>query len=173
MAESDGPRVLAQFSTYDELIDALRARAAELNLSGEQIDGVSGLPARYTQKLLGPGAVRRLGVTSLGPFLGALAVRCLIVEDKAALERLLRQTTPRKSQYARPGMHAGSVHVLLTSRFMREIRRRGGLNSRKNLGKRLRRALARKAANARWEKVRALEARMAERMATKEAAKVV
>src|SRR6516165_1160445 len=127
-------------------------RAAELNLSGEQVDLVSGLPARYTQKLLGPNQIRRLGAISLGPFLGALAVRGLLVEDKAAVERLRSQTTPRKAQYARPGMHAGSVHVLLTGRFMKKIRQKAGENSRKYLGKRLRKQLARRAAAARWKK---------------------
>jgi hypothetical protein len=144
--------VIAEFSNYDELINALRIRAAELNLSGETVDAVSGLPARYTQKLLGPQQIRRLGSTSLGPFLGALAVRCLIVEDRAALERLRRQTTPRKSQYARTGMRAGSVQILLTRTFMQKIRKKGGQNSRKYLPKRLVKQLARKAALARWGK---------------------
>ena len=58
-------------------------RAAELNLSGETVDRVSGLPERYAQKLLGPNQIQKLGAISLGPFLGALAVRGLIIEDKA------------------------------------------------------------------------------------------
>src|SRR6516164_2646663 len=109
MAEGEDPRIVAEFSDYNELITALRLRAAELNLSGEQCDLLSGLPARYSQKLLGPNQIRRLGAISLGPFLGALAVRGLLVEDKAGVERLRNQTTPRKSQFARPGMRAGSV----------------------------------------------------------------
>ena len=48
----EGPRVICEFSDYDELINGLRLRAAELNLSGEQVDLVSGLPARYTQNFL-------------------------------------------------------------------------------------------------------------------------
>jgi hypothetical protein len=52
MAEGDEPRVICEFSDYDELINGLRARAAELNLSGETIDAVSGLASRYSAKLL-------------------------------------------------------------------------------------------------------------------------
>ena len=148
--DGEGPRVICEFSDYDELLNGLRLRAAELNLSGEGLDCVSGLPERYTQKLLGPNPIRRLGAISLGPFLNALAVRGVLVEDKAAVERLRSQTTPRQAQYARPGMHAGSVHVVLTNRFMRKIRQKAGENSRKYLGKRLRKQLARKAALARW-----------------------
>jgi hypothetical protein len=153
MSEGEGVRrVIAEFSNYDELINGPRVRAAELNLSGEQVDGYSGLPARYTQKLLGPNPIRRLGAISLGPFLGALAVRGLLVEDRAAVERLRSQTTPRKARFARPGMRAGSVHVLLTGRFMQKIRKKGGENSRKYLNKKLVKQLARKAAAARWKK---------------------
>jgi hypothetical protein len=151
MAEGDAPpKIVGEFSDYNELITALRARAAALNLSGETIDAVSGLPQRYAAKLLGPSQIRRLGATSLGPFLGALAVRCLIVEDKAALAKLRSRTAPRMAQYARPGMRAGSVQILLTDRFMKKIRKKGGENSRKYLGKRLVKQLARKAAAARW-----------------------
>ena len=99
MAEGDAPKVIGEFSDYNGMIAALRARAAELNLSGETIDAVSGLPSRYSAKLLGPHQLRRIGATSLGPFLGALAVRCLIIEDKAALERLRRQARPRNGSF--------------------------------------------------------------------------
>ncbi len=145
------PRVIAEFSNYDELINALRLRAAELNLSGEQIDCYAGLPARYAQKLLGPNPVRRLGSISLGPFLGALGVRCILVEDETSVERIRRQITPRKAQYARNGMRAGSVQISLTSRFMQQIRKKGGENSRKYMSKRLAKQLAKRAAAARWK----------------------
>ena len=113
---------------------------------------MSDLPARYTQKLLGPQHIRRFGAVSLGPFLGALAVRGMLVEDKAAVERLRSQTRPRNLSYVRDGMRAGSVHVVLTDRFMRKIRKKGGENSRKYLPKRLVKQLARRAAAARWAK---------------------
>ena len=145
----DEPRVIGEFSDYDQMIGALRQRAADLNLSGEIIDHVSGLPTRYAQKLLGPHQVRRLGATSLGPFLGALAVRCLIVEDKAALERLRRQTTPRRNEYVR----ADATHVVLTFRFMQKIGRLGAQARIDNSTKQQRREWARRAANARWRKV--------------------
>ena len=142
----DAPRVLGEFSDYDELISALRVRAAELNLSGQAIDTVSGLADRYAAKLLGPQQIRRLGATSFGPFFGALAVRGVLVEDKAAVAKLRSRTTPRNERYVRNGV----VHVQLTRRFFQKIGRIGGENSRKYLGKRLVKQLARKAAAARW-----------------------
>jgi hypothetical protein len=147
-AEGEGPRVICEFSNYDELINGLRLRVAELNLSGQELDSVSNLPERYSQKILGPSAIRSLGRTSLGPFLAAVAVRGVLVEDKAAVERLRRRTTPRKTQYVR----TGTVHIELSRRHMSKIAAQGGRNSRKFLGKRLVKQLARRAAAARWEK---------------------
>ena len=49
-------------------------------------------------------------------------------------------------------MRASSVQVLLTDRYMQKIRKEGGENSRKYLGKRLVKQLARKAAAARPKK---------------------
>jgi len=144
----DDERIIGEFTNYDEMIAALRARAAELSLSGPSIDNLSGLPDRYAAKLLGPHQIRRLGATSLGPFLGALAVRCRIIEDKAALEKLRSQTTPRDERYVRNG----AVHLQLTTRFFQKIGRLGGANSRKYLPKRLVKQLAKRAAAARWKK---------------------
>jgi len=114
------PRVLGEFSDYDQMISALRARAAELNLSGETIDTISGLPARYAAKLLGSAQIRRLGATSLGPFFGALAVRGVLLEDRAALARL-RKTTPRNGSYARPTQ----TYVIVTDRKWARIQKLG------------------------------------------------
>ena len=147
MVKDEAPRVIAEFSNYDELINALRIRAAELNLSGEQVDCYSGLPARYTQKLLGPNQIRRLGAISLGPFLGALGVRAWLVEDKAAVARLRGQTTPRNSSYVR-----SAPSIVLTVRFFKKIGRLGAQARLDNSTKAQRREWARHAAIARWRK---------------------
>jgi hypothetical protein len=147
LAEGEEPRVVGEFSDYDELISALRLRAAELNLSGETIDEISGLPSRYAAKLLGPQQIRRLGAVSLGPFLGALAVRCLIVEDRAALERLRRQARPRNSSYVR-----SAPSIVFTVRFFKRIGRLGAQARIDNSTKAQRRKWARRAAIARWRK---------------------
>ena len=148
MADEGAPRVIAVFSNYDEMINGLRLRANELNVSGEQLDAYSGLPSKYAQKLLGPNQIRRLGAISLGPFLGALCVKGQFVEDKAAVEKLLRQTTPRKAQYVR----GGATYLTLTTRFMQKIGRKGAQARVDNSTKEQRREWARKAAIARWRK---------------------
>jgi hypothetical protein len=146
-APDDAPRVIGEFSDYDEMISALRARAAELNLSGETIDEISGLPSRYAAKLLGPQQIRRLGALSLGCFFGALAVRGVLVEDRTALEKLRSKTTPRNSSYVR-----SAPSIVFTVRFFKRIGRLGAQARVDNSTKAQRREWARHAAIARWRK---------------------
>jgi hypothetical protein len=52
-AEGDGPRVVAEFSDYAGMLDALRRRVNELALNGERFDEYAGLPRGYLSKLVG------------------------------------------------------------------------------------------------------------------------
>jgi hypothetical protein len=148
LAEGDGPRVIAEFSDYDELLNGLRLRAADLNLSGEQIDCISGLTSRYAQKLLGPNQIRRLGAISLGPFLGALAVRGWLVEDKAAVERLKTRITPRQSNYIRPTY----TYLTITNRKWAQIQKLGRKARWGRLSKKQRSDFMRALVLKRWQK---------------------
>src|SRR6266705_2966675 len=82
-------RVIAEVRDYQQLISALRARVVELGAAGETLDDVAGLPLRYTMKTLGR--------TSMGPLLGVLGLKLLVVEDTEALERVRRRLTPAKN----------------------------------------------------------------------------
>jgi hypothetical protein len=64
------------------------------------------------------------------------------------VRRLKEHLPPRTESYVR----SVPVHGHLTTRFLSKIGRKGGENSRVNLSKRLRKQLAREAANARWKK---------------------
>jgi len=72
----------------------------------------------------------------------------MLVEDKAALERLRRQAKPRQTQYVR----GGATHVVLTFRFMQKIGRLGAQARVDNSTKAQRQEWARRAAIARWRK---------------------
>jgi hypothetical protein len=148
MSESEGPRVLADVCSYEHLLAALRARVAELQVNGERFDEYSGLPRGYLSKLIGAKPVRRIGPTSFQPVLAGLGLRLLVIEDDAATQRLRNSLPPRNQSYVR----SVAVHGHLTTRFLQKIGRKGGENSRKYLGKRLVKQLARKAALARWHR---------------------
>jgi hypothetical protein len=144
----DEPRVIADVTSYEQMLAALRARVNELQLNGERFDEFAGLPRGYLSKLIGAKPIRRLGMTSFAPVLAGLGLRLLVIEDNAATERLKNKLPPRNQSYVR----SVAVHTNLTTRFLRKIGAKGGENSRKFLSKRLVKRLARKAANARWKK---------------------
>src|SRR5215472_15518413 len=88
MADDEQPRVIASFDNYEGMLEALRTRATELRLAGDTFDEYVGLPRGYTQKVIGIRPVRRLGMTSFGPVLSGLGLRCLLVVDEEATRRL-------------------------------------------------------------------------------------
>ena len=148
MAEGDAPRVIADISSYEEMIAALRRRVNELNINGERFDEYAGLPRGYLSKLVGANPVRRLGMSSFEPVLSGLGLRCLFVEDEAATQRLKNRLPPRNGSYVRGGV----THLALTTRFMQKIGRLGAQARIDNSTEAQRRKWARRAAIARWRK---------------------
>jgi hypothetical protein len=158
------PRELGEITCangYRGLVSVMQARAAErqIALGGEAVAEVSGLPRGYFQKILSPlpksrEDVRRIGIASLGPVLGVLGIKLVVVEDLEALERY-GSRIPKCDQGA---MRNGVVHLALSRRFLSKIGAAGGANSRKFIGKRRSRAIAKKAAAARWRPQATIEA---------------
>jgi hypothetical protein len=148
MAEGDGPRVVAEFSDYTGMLDALRRRVNELALNGERFDEYAGLPRGYLSKLVGAKPTRRLGMVSFQPVLAGLGLRCLFVEDEAATERLKNHVAPRNGSYVR----SAAWQITLTRRFLQKIGRLGGKANMARLTSKQRSELGRRGANARWRK---------------------
>jgi hypothetical protein len=88
--------VVYEVYCYRGLIEALRARINELNVAYETVDRVSGLPSRYTGKLLSPTNGRSLGSISLQPLLATLGLKILLVEDQAAYDQIKHRLEPRR-----------------------------------------------------------------------------
>ena len=120
-AGDERPRIIADVSSYEQMLAALRARINELQINGERFDEYAGLPRGYLSKLVGAKPIRRLGMTSFQPVLAALGLRCLFIEDKEATQRLKNRLPPRNQSYVR----ADATHVVLTFRFMQKIGRKG------------------------------------------------
>ena len=64
MAEGSAPRILADVSSYEQMLAALRARVTELQVNGERFDEYAGLPRGYLSKLVGAKPTRRIGMCS-------------------------------------------------------------------------------------------------------------
>lgn len=151
---TEPPRQLAEITDYLHLVRAFRARAAELKIAIGSADAaaLAGLPDRYLSKLLGPVSAtagkntRRIGIISLGPILGLLGAKLILVEDVEALEHVRNRLVPRNESQ----MRVKSVHIEIGASTIRKARLKGGQNSRKYMSPKKASALARKAARARW-----------------------
>jgi hypothetical protein len=100
-------RQLAEASDYDGLVAAIRMRVEELQISRETINEVAGLPAGYSGKILGLKQRRRLGMISLGPILGALGIKLVVVEDEQALKLVRGRFKKRNENLVRCPRKAG------------------------------------------------------------------
>jgi len=147
-AEDEPPRVVATFDSYAGMLEAIRERVNELQVSGERLDEYIGLPRGYYSKLAGARPIRRLGWFSLHPILNGLGLTGQFIEDQEATARLKNRVPPRNGSYVR----ADATHVVLTFRFMQKIGRLGAQARIDNSTKQQRREWARQAARARWQK---------------------
>jgi hypothetical protein len=139
------PRVIADVSSYEQMLAALRARATELSVNGERFDEFAGLPRGYLSKLIGVNPTRRIGMTSWAAVISGLALRCLFVVDEEAERRLRERVPPRNPSYVR-----GTPSIVLTVRHFKKLGRMGAQARVDNSTKQQRQEWARKAAIARW-----------------------
>jgi hypothetical protein len=153
---------LGEFSDYDGLRRALNAAREKRNISLSKLNEITGAPDGYFEKLLGPRSVRRIGLQSLGWALGGLGIKCILVEDPEALERVEGRFVDRDEAHLASVLN-GVVHIQVNRSHYRKIGVLGGANSRKNLGKRKRRKLAKAAAMVRWGKVKSKSKEQARR----------
>ena len=139
-------RVIAQFTDYETLLKALRARVDELQINGERVDEFAGLPRGYLSKLIGVRPVRRIGMTSLGPLFDALGIYCIVVEDPVATQRLKNRIRPRNNAY----MRASYTHLAITNRQWSRIQKLGRAARWKRLSRVERKDIMRAIALKRW-----------------------
>lgn len=160
------PEVLAVVYDYGHLIAAFRARANELKIarSHEATAAVFGFTNGYFQKLLAPRPPRRIGLDTLGPMLGVLGAKILLVVDDVALARLAA-IGARRSDMKLVERNNNLVHdnvIQTTRRFMKKIASLGGKARMQKLRSSQRLVSHQKMAiSARWSKPRVDETKSA------------
>jgi hypothetical protein len=137
-----------EFSDFNGLEAALRAVKDLRDISYETLDDIVNAPRGYFSKVLAPQSQRRLTLGSLGWVLGGLGVKCVVVDDPEMLALVRNRMKRRDGSMVR----SGTVHFTLSGRHMREIRSRGGTNSRKYMSAAQARQIGKRAARARWAK---------------------
>jgi hypothetical protein len=97
-------------SEYAEVISALRDRTAEMQISREAIDAITGLADGYSAKLLSLQPSKILGPLSWGPMLKTLGLRLMLIEDTAATTRTIKLREPVDQSNQRFGNKCNSKH---------------------------------------------------------------
>jgi hypothetical protein len=148
------PRQLATLRTYDDLVQVIRARRDELNVPHEIIDDVAGLPGGYTSKLLTPRPIKLIGPISWHVF-EALGISLVAIENAAALARSRRSHKWRNRRQGQ--MLAMQNYPQVRGRITTENAAEMARKRAAALSPRKRRAIARKAARARWQRPRVVQ----------------
>jgi hypothetical protein len=143
------PTIVATVDGLDGLHDALRARAEVVNVSRLELDRHAGLASGYSGKVLSPMPVKRLTVETACQLAAALGCDLALIENPERLERIKTRSPQREPGHAK---HAGAVQFQFSFRYLRQIAKKGGQNSRAYMSRREAKILARKASAARWSK---------------------
>jgi hypothetical protein len=97
-------------SDYAQLIDALRDRAVEMQISRFDIDDIAGLTGGHAGKLLSSQPSKTFGPKSMGPMLKVLGLRIVLVEDTGLTKATESSRTPVDQSNQRFGNKCNSKH---------------------------------------------------------------
>ena len=114
-------------SDEDELLDAIRARLNELQITYDTLDAVALLPERYTSKLLCQPPLKHAGALTLWSILGTLGFDISLVPHDIPAhirERLIVRKRPPQASGRPP-----PVKYTLTHQFLKKIGRLGAAKS--------------------------------------------
>jgi hypothetical protein len=87
---------LRYVSDYPALIEALRDRFDELEMTRAEIDAIARLQPGYAGKVLTRSMMKSLGMRSLGPVMETAGLIMVLLEDPVRTERTLRIRAPRR-----------------------------------------------------------------------------
>lgn len=129
---------------YRALVDALRARVEKLNLRYDDVEAAATLPDRYFAKLMGRPPLRVMHAYTIFTLLDVLGLQMLVVEgDGVPSLTGRRSTVSSRLRISRKGAWFGCDEL-------RRNGRRGGIAYARKVPQARRRAIARRAARARW-----------------------
>ncbi len=145
-------RHLAVVVDYDGLQRAMRARVDELGISHATLDEIAGTPDRYVGKMLADPPSKNIGITTMGYLLQALGLKLIVAEDVEQMAKLATRMVRRDARQVRKPSTAEHKNIVLifTRRHMRKLGKLSAAARMLKLKPSRRRAIARKAARARW-----------------------
>lgn len=147
------PRQIGIAGDYLGLIRLFRVRLLDLDINYATLDEIAGWAERYASKLLGEEPAKSLGQMSFDAIMGAMGVRLVMIEDKAATVRIRQRLDFAHRKYPmRPAGRHEPIALRVTHEKLRQIAVSGGLARAQKMTPRQRTISAQKAARARWRK---------------------
>jgi hypothetical protein len=94
-SSAPGDMPIAEVTSYEGLIAAIRRRMAQLDGTFESLDDLAGLTRGHSQKLLATTPRRFLGSITFGVILQALGLKLVLIADVEQLERVRHRLVSR------------------------------------------------------------------------------
>jgi hypothetical protein len=101
----EAPAPIAVVSDYQSFVATLRRRIIDMNVAVGSVERLAGLSPHHLERILR--GSRAFGPASLGPALGALALKLVVVHDAEQMDRIRHRLPRRHTTGARirdPGM---------------------------------------------------------------------
>jgi len=149
-------RALATVTNYDELIEALRARMREINITNATLENIAGLPDGYLAKVVGKGRTKNLGPMSFEMIVQGLGLKLAVFEDHAATEKMRPRWAQRKKSL--PLLPMARTPPRATWLFTSRSGRKAAKARAEKLSPAERSAIGLHAIQVRWERHRLREA---------------
>lgn len=154
--------VAGPIADESDLVNALRARMTELNISYAELDGELELPQGYTSKRLAWPQLKYYGKEAFWNSCERLGLAVMLVEDPVARKRYAAQMKRRSAPQAitgsahwRAARMRAAIPWLITKETARELGLLGAKARVASQSPSIRSKLARKAAKIRWNAVKA------------------
>ncbi len=151
----DGRGIIGDFATPDELLDLIRRRQLDLELSNAELEQICGFVIGQVDKYLGPTRAKSPNLHSLHLMMDALGVSGALWIDAAKMERFSKvrsRSGKRMAQYA--NTENGRISKLAIKRarpvVIKEMGRKGGEAYAKKLTPTQRKQVGKYLAKHRW-----------------------
>lgn len=149
---------MIEITSYTELIEAIKARIAELGIKYENFDDLAWFSPGMSGKVFGPSQVKRLGTEKLFDALRAASLKISVEPDPAQLEKMRKQMAEhvqiRHTNQARYNNHSSPAGTHMMSRVFKHLSKLGGKARMSQMSKSELRSHQQAASNARWKKHR-------------------
>jgi hypothetical protein len=151
------PQIIATFNDCRGLVAALRECRVRRDISFATLDEITQQADGYWSKTLSITGNRRVTMESLSLGLGALGIKCVVIDDPEQYAKVQRHMTKigavkRETKAVRMlAVNSGcGKHTVTSVKMLRKIAASGGHARNRKLGPRRRKQIARQAALVRW-----------------------